>query len=62
MQRWIFILCLLGPWAWGESALGQVPQVGDVAADFTLEQLGGGSVSLSDFRGKAVYINFFGYS
>lgn len=40
----------------------QSSQVGDLAPDFTLEQLDGSSVSLSDFLGKVVYINFFGYS
>lgn len=40
----------------------QVPDVGDLAPDFALETLEGQTVSLSDFRGKVVFINFFGYS
>ncbi len=33
--------------------------VGDLAPDFTLTDLEGNQVSLSDFRGKAVFINFW---
>ena len=40
---------------------GQVPEVGDLAPDFTLQQLEGDYVSLNDFRGKVVLINFFGF-
>ena len=36
--------------------------VGGEALDFTLDSLDGGPVSLSDFRGQVVLINFFGYS
>jgi len=43
-------------------AQGQVPEVGDVVPDFTLELLGGGEVALSDFSGRVVFINFLGYS
>jgi peroxiredoxin len=43
-------------------AFAQAPKVGDLAPDFILEQLDGNLVSLSDFRGQVVYINFFGYS
>ena len=53
----LFTLCLaLRP------IFAQVPQIGDLAPDFTLEQLNGDLVSLSDFRGQVVFINFFGYS
>jgi peroxiredoxin len=52
------LMALLGSGAAG----GQAPQVGDQALDFTLEQLDGGPVSLSDFRGKVVFLNFFGYN
>ncbi|MBI4187119.1 MAG: redoxin domain-containing protein [Chloroflexi bacterium] len=34
-------------------------QVGSPAPDFTLTDLAGNQVSLSDFRGKAVFINFW---
>lgn len=36
--------------------------VGDEAPDFTLNQQGGGSFTLSDHRGKVVYIFWFGYN
>jgi len=39
----------------GEAA---TPQIGDEAPDFTLENIEGGRVSLSDFRGKPVIIAF----
>ena len=35
------------------------PKVGDVAIDFTLPDLDGNQVSLSDFRGKRVMLNFW---
>ena len=35
------------------------PQVGDVAPDFTLKTFDGKSVSLSDYRGKPVVLNFW---
>jgi cytochrome c biogenesis protein CcmG/thiol:disulfide interchange protein DsbE len=35
------------------------PQAGDVAPDFTLQTLDGKSVSLSDYRGKPVVLNFW---
>jgi peroxiredoxin len=36
----------------------KVPEVGDKAPDFTLESIDGKSISLSDFRGKAVLVVF----
>ena len=44
------------------SANAQVPEVGELAPDFTLETIDGEELSLSDFQGKVVFINFFGYS
>ena len=44
-----------------QGTMGQVPKVGDIAPDFTLQQLEGDYVSLNDFRGKVVLINFFGF-
>ena len=44
-----------------QGTIGQVPEVGDLAPDFTLKQLEGDYVSLDDFRGKVVLINFFGF-
>jgi cytochrome c biogenesis protein CcmG, thiol:disulfide interchange protein DsbE len=35
------------------------PQVGDVAPDFTLKTFDGKSVSLSDYRGEPVVLNFW---
>lgn len=35
--------------------------VGSAAPDFTLECLDGGNASLSEFRGKAVLLAFWGY-
>jgi len=44
-----------------QGTMGQVPEAGDLAPDFTLKQLEGDYVSLNDFRGKVVLINFFGF-
>ena len=44
------------------AASAQVPEVGDAAPDFTLETLEGNEITLSDFQGKVVFVNFFGYS
>ena len=44
-----------------QGTMGQVPKVGDLAPDFTLQQLEGDYVSLNVFRGKVVLINFFGF-
>ncbi len=48
----------------GEEAVARVdrppsPQVGFAAPDFTLETLGGETVSLADLRGQVVLINFW---
>jgi peroxiredoxin len=37
----------------------RLPQVGDVAPDFALRTLTGQSISLSDYRGKVVVVNFW---
>jgi len=36
--------------------------VGDPAPDFTLSKLGGGDFTLSDYKGKIIYIFWFGYN
>ena len=37
----------------------KVPEKGSPAIDFTLQDMSGTKVSLSDFRGKIVFINFW---
>ncbi len=41
------------------SELAPAPEVGHPAPDFTLVDLEGNEVALSDFRGKTVFINFW---
>ncbi len=36
--------------------------VGDPAPNFTLNKLGGGTITLSELKGKIVYIFWFGYN
>lgn len=43
----------------GPSELPPAPEVGRLAPDFTLTDLKGNSVTLSDFQGKVVFINFW---
>ncbi len=43
----------------GGEQLAPAPEVGRLAPDFTLTDLDGNSVSLSDFRGQVVFINFW---
>lgn len=52
-------LVLLLVWSGGAAAL---VKAGEEAPDFTLQQLDGGQVSLSDFRGKVVLVNLFGFN
>ena len=52
-------LGLLLAWSGTSSAL---VKIGEQAPDFTLQQLDGTQVSLSDFRGKVVLINLFGFN
>ncbi len=46
-----------GPPPSGE--LAPAPEIGRLAPDFTLVDLEGNQVSLSDFRGKTVFVNFW---
>jgi len=46
---------LIAPYAVAGDSLG----AGDVAPDFTITTLDGETVSLSDYRGKAVFLNFW---
>jgi len=48
--------------AWCGSAPAQTLKLGDEAPNFTLQDLSGATYTLSDFRGKVVLINFFGYN
>ena len=57
IYSWLLILGLV----WPNASQGELRK-GDPAPDFTLQQLGGGQVSLSDFRGKVVLIDIFGYA
>ncbi len=41
------------------SELAPAPEIGRLAPDFTLVDLEGNQVSLSDFRGKTVFVNFW---
>jgi len=41
------------------AASGSGAQVGEPAPDFTVERLGGGTLALSDYRGRPVMIHFF---
>ncbi len=43
-------------------ATAQEIDPGDRPSDFVLQSLEGGEVALSDFRGRVVLLNFFGYS
>ncbi len=37
-------------------------KVGEPAPDFELQRLTGGTVTLSEFKGKVVLLNFLGYN
>jgi peroxiredoxin len=43
----------------GDSGTGQVPAVGGIAPDFTIQGLDGPVVSLANLRGKSVVLNFW---
>ncbi len=43
----------------GPTELTPAPEIGRLAPDFTLVDLKGNEVTLSDFRGKTVFINFW---
>jgi peroxiredoxin len=46
----------------GQGGVNQsiLPKVGEMAPDFTAYDISGNQVSLSDFRGQAVWLNFWG--
>jgi peroxiredoxin len=43
----------------GQGIAAGIPQVGSLAPDFVLEDLSGRAVSLGDFRGEVVLLNFW---
>ncbi|MGH0035552.1 MAG: TlpA family protein disulfide reductase [Myxococcota bacterium] len=51
--------CPADPDAGSDGAAAQDGPVADPAPDFTLEQLGGGSITLSSLRGRTVVIDFW---
>ena len=60
----ILVLILASVLVWGLVMTGcsgqaQGPEIGKVAPDFELSSLDGQVVSLSDFRGKPVFLNFW---
>lgn len=54
-----FITLLITLFLLGACAKSSALEVGDTAPDFKLTDIGGNKVSLSDFKGKAVILNFF---
>lgn len=59
----LVLLGVVGLMAWtlqgGIAPSNEAPRVGALAPSFTLENLDGQQVSLSDFRGKTVILNFW---
>ncbi|MBN1882318.1 MAG: TlpA family protein disulfide reductase [Deltaproteobacteria bacterium] len=57
------ILALTTVFIFGSAVLqvraADCPRVGDAAPEFTIETLDGKTVSLSDYRGKVVFLNFW---
>jgi peroxiredoxin len=55
----IFLLAGLAL-AMGENPnMGGGPEIGKIAADFTLDDLSGKEIQLSDYRGKTIFLNFW---
>lgn len=68
MKRLVLLVCILGiSFLWGISeASAQFTEAGVEkfravvdAPDFTLNEVGGGKVSLKELRGKIILLNFF---
>lgn len=54
----IFVLAVL-VFLVGACSRGGAIEVGEKASDFTLEDLGGKAVNLSDFKGRVIILDFF---
>lgn len=54
-----FTLCVLFFLFGGISETFAQYKVGDTVADFTLADVNGDSISLFDYRGKVILLNFF---
>ena len=62
MKRVIWLFLGLVFWYAGPNAPAvSAVRVGDNAPDFTLKGLDNRNYSLSDYRGKVVFVNFFGW-
>lgn len=69
LPRWWLAVAAIGPlvligivamgWGLGTGVMTPVPRVGDRAPDFSLSDLDGTTVSLADYRGRTVLINFW---
>jgi thiol-disulfide isomerase/thioredoxin len=59
LVRWLLVAALLSLSGCGSPEGGQAPAALQPAPDFTLPLLDGGSVTLSDFRGKTVIVDFW---
>ena len=60
MRKQILLATAVTLAAFQLSAHAQNIMSGDFAPNFTLDQFGGGSVSLDGYPGKVIFINFFG--
>ena len=60
-KRFAGFLLLASTFAIADEALASA-KVGEPAPDFELQRLTGGTVTLSEFKGKVVLLNFLGYN
>lgn len=58
-RKLVFLLVLLAMLSIGAMAVRVGVRIGDSGPDFKLQDLAGKEVSLKDFRGKAVVLNFW---
>lgn len=57
----MFLWAVLISLVLGSAAVQGRYQVGDVVDDFTLDDVDGNPVSLYDFQGMVIFINFWSY-